>query len=40
MIMVFVGDATMNGTMVWGYSQLANPVLMYSPLCLCRHIDE
>ncbi len=32
MIMVFVGDATMNGTMVWGYSQLANPVLLCIPL--------
>ncbi len=31
MIMVFVGDATMNGTMVWGYSQLANPVLYVFP---------
>lgn len=32
MVMVFVGDATMNGTMVWGYSQLANPVLLCIPL--------
>ncbi len=32
MIMVFVGDATMHGTMVWGFSQLANPVLLCIPL--------
>ena len=32
MVMVFVGDAFMEGTMVWGYSQLANPVLLCIPL--------
>jgi C4-dicarboxylate transporter DctM subunit len=32
MTMVFLGGATMNGTMVWGYTQLANPVLLCIPL--------
>ncbi|MEH0021611.1 MAG: TRAP transporter large permease [Desulfobacter sp.] len=32
MVMVFAGGATMNGTMVWGFSQLANPVLLCIPL--------
>lgn len=32
MVMVFLGGATMNGTMVWGYTQLANPVLLCIPL--------
>jgi C4-dicarboxylate transporter DctM subunit len=32
MTMVFFGGATMNGTMVWGYTQLANPVLLCIPL--------
>ncbi|BCS95717.1 C4-dicarboxylate ABC transporter permease [Desulfoluna limicola] len=32
MTMVFMGGATMKGTMVWGFSQLANPVLLCIPL--------
>jgi tripartite ATP-independent transporter DctM subunit len=32
MNMVFLGGATMNGTMVWGFTQLANPVLLCIPL--------
>jgi len=32
MSMVFLGGATMKGTMVWGFSQLANPVLLCIPL--------
>ena len=32
MVMVFMGGATMNGTMVWGFSQLSNPVLLCIPL--------
>ena len=32
MTMVFLGGATMKGTMVWGFSQLANPVLLCIPL--------
>lgn len=32
MVMYFFGDAMMEGTMVWGYSQLANPVLLCIPL--------
>ena len=32
MTMYFLGDAAMEGTMVWGYSQLANPVLLCIPL--------
>jgi len=32
MTMVFLGSATMKGTMVWGYTQLANPVLLCIPL--------
>jgi len=32
MNMVFLGGGTMKGTMVWGYAQLANPVLLCIPL--------
>ncbi len=32
MSMVFLGGATMKGTMLWGYTQLANPVLLCIPL--------
>ena len=32
MNMVFLGGATMQGTMVWGFTQLANPVLLCIPL--------
>ena len=32
MNMVFLGGATMKGTMVWGFTQLANPVLLCIPL--------
>ena len=32
MNMVFLGGGTMKGTMVWGFSQLANPVLLCIPL--------
>lgn len=32
MSMTFLGGATMKGTMVWGFSQLANPVLLCIPL--------
>lgn len=32
MAMVFLGGATMQGTMVWGFTQLANPVLLCIPL--------
>lgn len=32
MVMVFLGGAAMKGTMVWGFSQLANPVLLCIPL--------
>ncbi|MFG0498630.1 TRAP transporter large permease [Pseudomonas sp. YQ_13] len=32
MVMVLVGDATMKGTMLWGFSQLTNPVLLAIPL--------
>jgi tripartite ATP-independent transporter DctM subunit len=32
MNMVFLGGATMKGTMVWGFGQLANPVLLCIPL--------
>ncbi len=32
MTMVLFGGATMNGTMVWGYTQLSNPVLLCIPL--------
>ena len=32
MVMVLVGGATMKGTMLWGFSQLANPVLLCIPL--------
>ncbi|VFQ46848.1 TRAP transporter large permease [Desulfoluna butyratoxydans] len=32
MTMVGLGGATMKGTMVWGFSQLANPVLLCIPL--------
>ncbi|OMH39245.1 TRAP transporter large permease [Motiliproteus sp. MSK22-1] len=32
MVMTLVGDATMKGMMVWGFSQLTNPVLLALPL--------
>ena len=32
MTMCLFGGATMKGTMVWGFSQLANPVLLCIPL--------
>ncbi len=32
MTMVLFGGATMKGTMVWGYTQLSNPVLLCIPL--------
>ncbi len=32
MNMVFLGGAAMKGTMVWGFTQLANPVLLCIPL--------
>ncbi len=32
MTMCFIGGATMKGTMVWGFTQLANPVLLCIPL--------
>jgi C4-dicarboxylate transporter DctM subunit len=32
MSMCMLGGATMKGTMVWGYTQLANPVLLCIPL--------
>ncbi len=32
MTMVFLDAGTMHGTMVWGYTQLANPVLLCIPL--------
>lgn len=32
MFMVFFGGATMKGTMLWGFSQLSNPVLLCIPL--------
>ncbi len=32
MTMTMLGGATMKGTMVWGYTQLANPVLLCIPL--------
>jgi tripartite ATP-independent transporter DctM subunit len=32
MVMVLVGGATMKGTMLWGFTQLANPVLLCIPL--------
>ena len=32
MTMCIFGGATMNGTMVWGYTQLSNPVLLCIPL--------
>jgi C4-dicarboxylate transporter, DctM subunit len=32
MVMVFLGGAAMKGTMVWGFAQLANPVLLCIPL--------
>jgi C4-dicarboxylate transporter, DctM subunit len=32
MIMALVGGATMKGTMLWGFTQLANPVLLCIPL--------
>ena len=32
MVMYFVGGVTMKGNMLWGYQQLANPVLLAIPL--------
>ncbi len=32
MVMVLVGDATMKGMMLWGFSQLTNPILLAIPL--------
>lgn len=32
MVMTLLGGATMKGTMLWGFSQLANPVLLAIPL--------
>ena len=32
MFMTLVGGATMKGTMLWGFSQLSNPVLLCIPL--------
>ena len=32
MIMALIGGATMKGTMLWGFTQLANPVLLCIPL--------
>ena len=32
MVMSLVGGMTMKGTMLWGYGQLANPVLLAIPL--------
>ncbi|NHH99450.1 TRAP transporter large permease [Oceanimonas sp. MB9] len=32
MVMTLVGDATMKGTMLWGFNQLATPVLLAVPL--------
>ncbi|RRJ82868.1 TRAP transporter large permease [Aestuariirhabdus litorea] len=32
MVMTLVGDATMKGMMLWGFSQLTNPVLLAIPL--------
>ncbi len=32
MVMVFVGGATMKGAMLWGFGQLASPVLLAIPL--------
>ncbi len=32
MVMVFVGGATMKGAMMWGFGQLASPVLLAIPL--------
>ncbi|MCB9957567.1 MAG: TRAP transporter large permease [Rhodospirillaceae bacterium] len=32
MVMYFVGDVTMRGMMLWGFQQLANPVLLAIPL--------
>jgi C4-dicarboxylate transporter, DctM subunit len=32
MVMSLVGDATMKGTMLWGFNQLATPVLLAVPL--------
>lgn len=32
MVMTLVGEATMRGMMVWGFSQLTNPVLLAIPL--------
>ena len=32
MVMAILGDATMKGTMLWGFNQLSNPVLLCIPL--------
>ncbi len=32
MVMTLVGDATMKGMMLWGFSQLTNPILLAIPL--------
>ena len=32
MVMSVVGGVTMKGTMVWGFGQLANPILLAIPL--------
>ncbi|MFT5720215.1 MAG: C4-dicarboxylate transporter DctM subunit [Motiliproteus sp.] len=32
MVMVLVGDASMKGMMLWGFSQLTNPILLAIPL--------
>jgi len=32
MVMYFLGGATMKGTMLWGFNQLSNPVLLCIPL--------
>jgi C4-dicarboxylate transporter, DctM subunit len=32
MVMTLIGDATMKGTMMWGFTQLSNPVLLCIPL--------
>jgi len=32
MVMYFIGGATMKGNMLWGFNQLANPVLLCIPL--------
>lgn len=32
MVMTLIGEATMRGMMVWGFSQLTNPILLAIPL--------